>query len=277
MSTVPAIALNNGVAIPQLGFGVFRIPPGEARTAVLAALEAGYRHIDTAAGYDNEREVGQALREGQVAREDVFVTTKLRTSRNRPDRVQEGFDQSLANLGLDYVDLYLIHWPLPKVGDFVGTWTALEEIYGTGRARAIGVSNFERGHLTRVIDEATIIPAVNQIEIHPFLPQDAARAFDREHGIATEAWAPLGRGPILGDPSIGAIARRLGRNPAQVILRWHLQRGDIAIPKSVRPDRMRENLGSLGFELADDDVAAITALGPARRLGPDPNEYSLEF
>lgn len=275
MTTTPSVVLNNGVKVPQLGFGVFKIAPDETSAAVSEALRLGYRHIDTAAMYGNERGVGEAIRRSGLPRDEVFVTTKLRTARYRREDVAAGFEQSLAELGLDFVDLYLVHWPLPTVCDFVDTWRGVEDVYRTGRARAIGVSNFEPDHLTRVLSETETIPAVNQIEIHPFLPQDDLRAFDADHGIATEAWSPLGRAGILTDPVISSIAARHSRTAAQVILRWHLQRGDIAIPKSTHRDRMAENLGALDFTLAESEIAEITGLGPARRLGPDPNVFDI--
>lgn len=275
MTTTPSVVLNNGLKVPQLGFGVFKIAPDETFAAVSEALGLGYRHIDTAAMYGNERGVGEAIRRSGLPRDEVFVTTKLRTARYRREDVAAGFEQSLAELGLDFVDLYLVHWPLPTVCDFVDTWRGVEDVYRTGRARAIGVSNFEPDHLTRVLSETETIPAVNQIEIHPFLPQDGLRAFDADHGIATEAWSPLGRAGILTDPVISSIAARHSRTAAQVILRWHLQRGDIAIPKSTHRDRMAENLGALDFTLAESEIAEITGLGPARRLGPDPNVFDI--
>ncbi len=275
MTAIPSVVLNNGVEVPQLGFGVFKIPPYETSAAVAEALALGYRHIDTAAMYGNERGVGDAIRGSGLPRDEIFITTKLRTARYRREDVTAGFEQSLDELGLDFVDLYLVHWPLPTVCNFVDTWRGVEDVYRTGRARAIGVSNFEREHLRRILSETGTIPAVNQIEVHPFLPQDDLRAFNADHGIATEAWSPLGRAGILADPNIAAIAARHSRTAAQVILRWHLQRGDIAIPKSTHGHRMAENLGALDFTLTETEIAEITGLGPARRMGPDPNVFDI--
>lgn len=271
MSKVPEITLNNGVRIPQLGFGVFKVPPAETIAATRHALEAGYRHIDTADMYGNEHEVGEALRQTGIPREEVFVTSKLNNPYHAYDDALAAFDRTLDALRFDYVDLYLIHWPLPKVGDFVDTWRALEEIHRSGRAKAIGVSNFQTHHVQRLLDKTEIVPAVNQIEIHPYLTQQTVRDFDAEHGIATEAWSPLARGRILDDPTVAAIAQRLGRSPAQVVTRWHLQRGDIVFPKSVTPKRIRENFEVFDFELAEQDMAAITGLNREMRVGSNPD------
>jgi 2,5-diketo-D-gluconate reductase A len=265
--TVPNITLNNGVDIPQLGFGVFKIDPSETVKATLTALEIGYRHIDTAEMYGNEREVGQAVRESGLDRADVFVTSKLDNGFHAPDDARRAFDATLKALDIDYVDMFLIHWPLPDVLDFVETWKAMERMYATGKVRAVGVSNFQRDHLQRVFDEADIVPAVNQIEAHPYLVQDNLRAFNAEHAIATEAWAPLARGAVADDPVITEISKRIGRTPAQTALRWHIQRGDIVFPKSVTPSRIRENFEIFDFELGDDDMAAITALDRGGRPG----------
>jgi 2,5-diketo-D-gluconate reductase A len=272
MSSVPTIALNNGVDIPQLGFGVFLVPPGETEASVTTALETGYRHIDTARIYDNEGEVGAAIAKSGIARDELFVTTKLWNADQ--GRARAAFDASLERLGLDHVDLYLIHWPVPSGDRYVEAWTALEEIAASGRARAIGVSNFQIPHLQRLIDETGTVPAVNQIELHPNLVQAELRAFHAEHGIATEAWSPLARGGLLDDPEVGKIAAKHGRTPAQVILRWHLQIGNVVIPKSVTPSRIAENLDVLGFELDADDVAAIEALDSGTRIGPNPDEFT---
>jgi len=274
MSSVPAVTLNNGVLIPQLGFGVYQIPPKDTRQAVLTALETGYRHIDTAEMYGNEKEVGQAVRDFGAPREEVFVTSKLNNGFHAYGDALSAFARSLDDLGLETLDLFLIHWPLPEVGDFTETWKALEEIYRSGRAKAIGVSNFQRKHLDRLFQETEVVPAVNQIEVHPYLVQDDLRAFGTEHGIATEAWSPIAQGKVLGDPVITAIAERLGRTPAQVTLRWHLQRGDIVFPKSVTPARIEENFRLFDFELTAQDVAAITALDRGERTGPDPDTFN---
>ncbi|MFJ4923841.1 aldo/keto reductase [Streptomyces sp. NPDC088725] len=274
MSAVPSITLNNGVEIPQLGFGTFQIPPEETRDATLAALETGYRHIDTAQLYRNEKEVGQAVRDSGIDRSEIFVTSKLGNGAHAPDDALRAFDQTMDALGLDYVDLYLIHWPLPAVGDFTETWQAMEEMYRSGRAKAIGVSNFQQNHLRRIFDSGVVVPAVNQIEVHPYLTQDELRAFDTEHGIATEAWSPIAQGKVLSDPAITGIAERLGRTPAQVTLRWHIQRGDIVFPKSVTRERVTENFALFDFELSEGDMAEITALNRNERTGPDPDVFN---
>lgn len=273
-SDIPNITLNNGVQIPQVGFGVFKIDPSETKRATLEALEAGYRHIDTAQMYGNEREVGEAVRASGLDRSDVFVTSKLNNPFHAPDDAMRAFKGTLEALDLDYVDLFLIHWPLPKVGDFVDTWKAMEQMAATGKTRAIGVSNFHQHHLQRILDEADLVPAANQIEVHPYLTQDELRAFDAAHDIATEAWAPLARGKVADDPVIKEVAERVGRTPAQVTLRWHVQRGDIVFPKSVTPARIRENVEIFDFELGDDDMAAITALNRDERTGPDPDDFN---
>ena len=274
MNSVPAVKLNNGVDIPQLGFGVFQIAPQDTRAATLDALKVGYRHIDTAEMYGNEREVGEAVRDSGIDRAEVFVTSKLDNGFHAPDRALAAFDRSLEVMKFDYLDLFLIHWPLPAVGDFVETWKTLEDICRSGRVRAIGVSNFQAHHIERLAAETTIVPAVNQIEIHPYFTQDDLRAFDREHGIATEAWSPIAQGEVLGDPTIVRIAEQVGRTPAQVTLRWHIQRGDIVFPKSSTPGRMAENFAIFDFELSDDDMAAITALHRNGRRGPNPDELN---
>ena len=274
MTAVPTIKLNNGVTIPQLGFGVFLVPPGETEAAVATALATGYRHIDTARLYENEDEVGTAIAKSGVPRDEVFVTTKLWNADQGYDTTLAAFDASLERLGFDYVDLYLIHWPLPKVDRYVETWRALEKIAAEGRARAIGVSNFHIPHLQRLIDETGTAPAVNQVELHPNLTQAPLRAFHAQHGIVTEAWSPLARGgDVLTDPRIGAIATAHGKTRAQVILRWHLQVGTVVIPKSVTPSRIAENLDVFGFTLTDDEVATIESLNADTRIGPDPDRF----
>ncbi|WP_327190982.1 aldo/keto reductase [Streptomyces xinghaiensis] len=271
MSHVPTVTLNNGARMPQLGFGVWQIPDDEAAAAVAAALEAGYRSIDTAAVYGNETGTGAGIARSGVPREDVFVTTKVWNSDHGYDATLRAFDTSLEKLGLDYVDLYLVHWPLPKRDRYVETYRALEKIKEDGRARAIGVSNFLPGHLTRLLDETSVVPAVNQIELHPWFQQAGSRAFHAEHGIATEAWSPLGQGKgLLDDPVIARLAARHDRTPAQIVLRWHLQLGNVAIPKSATPARIRENFDVFGFELGEDDMAALATLDSTRRLGADP-------
>lgn len=277
MSSVPEIMLNNGQAIPQFGFGVFQISPADTAEAVSTALQAGYRHIDTAQGYGNEREVGEALAKSGLDRAEVFVTSKLGNGDHRPDDARQAFAATLSKLGSDYIDLYLIHWPLPTRydGDYVSTWKALEEFYRDGRARSIGVSNFQPHHLRRLHEETGIIPAVNQIEVHPYLTQPDLRAFCAGQQIAIEAWSPIARGSVLDDPAIVAIARNVGKTPAQVVLRWHIERGDIVFPKSVTPARIRENIDIFDFELSGEDVAAISALNKNERIGPDPDTFDL--
>lgn len=277
MSPVPDITLNDDTAIPQLGFGVYQIAAGDTATAVRTALEIGYRHIDTAQMYGNEAGVGRGIRDAGLPREQVFVTSKLNNGHHRPDDARRAFDATLAALGSDYVDLFLIHWPLPTRydGDFVSTWNVLEEFAAQGRARSIGVSNFTAAQLDTLAAGSATVPSVNQVEAHPQYPNDEVRAYGRSHGIATEAWSPIAQGRVLADPVITAIAADLARTPAQVVLRWHLQRGDIVFPKSVSPQRMRENFALFDFDLDADRMAAISGLdrGPAGRLGPDPNTF----
>ena len=277
MSQVPAITLNDGATIPQLGFGTYKIAPDQTAAAVRTALETGYRHIDTAQMYRNEKGVGQAIREVGVDRDDVFVTSKLNNGVHGPDDARRAFDNTLTALGFDYVDLFLIHWPLPTRygGDFVSTWHTLEEFKHDGRARSIGVSNFQVAHLKLLASEADTTPAVNQVELHPYFGNDEVRAYGREHGIVTEAWAPLARGAVANDPDVTRIAKAVGRSAAQVVLRWHIQRGDVVFPKSVTPQRIRENLALFDFELSDADVAALDALtrGEAGRTGPNPDQF----
>ena len=277
MTSIPDLILDNGQRIPQFGFGVFLIEPKDTEAAVTAALQAGYRHIDTAEMYGNEAQVGAAIAKSGLGRGDVYVTTKLNNGAHRPDDARRAFDASLKALGSDYVDLFLIHWPLPTRydGDYVSTWKTLEEFYRDGRARSIGVSNFQPHHLRRLHQECEISPAVNQIEVNPYLTQDDVRGFCAEHQIAIEAWSPLARGNALGDPTIDDIARRVGKTPAQVILRWHIERGDIIFPKSVTESRIRENIDIFDFELSGEDVEAISALNRNERTGPDPDKFDL--
>lgn len=274
--TVPTITLNNGVNIPQLGFGVFQVPNDETEAAVSAALEAGYRSIDTAAIYGNEHGVGRALAASGIAREELFITSKLWNS-DQGDATPDAFDASLDKLGLEQLDLYLIHWPAPANDRYLASWTALEEIAASGRSRATGVSNFLPEHLERVIALGGTVPAVNQIELHPALQQAETVAFNRAHGIATEAWSPLAQGAMLSNPAIVDLAELLGRTPAQVILRWHLQQGRIVIPKSVTPSRIAQNLAVFDFDLDSAALAAIDALDVANgagRVGPHPAEFN---
>ncbi len=268
---VPAVRLNNGVEMPQIGFGVFRVPNDETESAVLAAVEAGYRSIDTASLYGNEAGVGRAMASCGLPRADLFVTTKLWNDDQGYQSTFEAFDKSLTRLGLDYVDLYLIHWPVPAKGAYMETWRAFEEIYASGRARAIGVSNFQPWHLQPVLDRYQVVPAVNQVELHPGLQQEEVRAFDRTHGIITEAWSPLARGDVLADPVITDLSRKYGKTPAQVVLRWHIELGNVVIPKSATPSRIRENIDIFDFALTADDLAAIGGLERGARTGPDPD------
>jgi 2,5-diketo-D-gluconate reductase A len=275
MSEVPTITLNNGVEIPQLGFGVYLVPPADTVAATLSALEVGYRHIDTAEMYGNEKQVGEAIRASWIDRREVFVTSKLNNGFHAYDDALRAFDGTLRALGDDYVDLFLIHWPMPDVGiDYVETWRAMERILASGGARAIGVSNFQPHHLQRVLDETDVVPAVNQIEAHPYLTQDDARGFGAAHGIVTEAWAPIAQGKVLGDPVIVEVAERLGRTPAQVTLRWHIERGDVVFPKSVTRRRVEENFALFDFELGPEDMDALTGLNRDERIGPDPDQFN---
>ncbi|WP_037605975.1 aldo/keto reductase [Streptacidiphilus rugosus] len=271
---VPTVTLDNGVAIPQLGFGVFQIPDDETTAAVTTALEAGYRSIDTAAIYGNEAGVGRALAASGLPREELFVTTKLWNADQGYDATLRAFDASLAALGLDHVDLYLIHWPAPARDLYPDSWRAIARLTAEGRVRAAGVSNFQPAHLRRLIDGSGLVPAVNQIELHPGLQQSELRAFHAAHGIATEAWSPLAQGAVLDDAVVTAIAARTGKSPAQVVLRWHLQLGTIVIPKSVTPSRIRENLDVFDFALTDADLSALSTTDRSLRTGPDPDTFN---
>ncbi|BAJ28708.1 MULTISPECIES: aldo/keto reductase [Kitasatospora] len=273
-TTVPTVTLNNGVQMPQLGFGVFQVPDEQTTAAVTAALEAGYRSIDTAAVYGNERGVGKALAASGLPREELFVTTKLWNADQGYDATLRAYDASLDKLGLEYADLYLIHWPTPARDLYAESWRAIEKLVADGRLRAAGVSNFQPAHLTRLIEAGGLVPAVNQVELHPGLQQAEVRAFDAAHGIATEAWSPLAQGAVLDDPAITAAAARTGRSPAQVVLRWHLQLGNVVIPKSVTPARIRQNLDVLDFTLTDAEMAAIAAGDRGLRTGPDPDQFN---
>jgi 2,5-diketo-D-gluconate reductase A len=272
---VPAIALHDGVEIPQLGFGVFQVPPERTQAVVEEALEAGYRHVDTAAAYRNERGVGAALAASGLPREDVFVTTKLWNSEQGYDSALRAFDASLERLGLDHVDLYLIHWPLPAAGLFLETWRAFERIRDEGRARTIGVSNFRVEDLEALRSQADALPTINQIELHPRLQQAELRAWHAEHGVATEAWSPLAQAQLLSDETIASVAAELGRTAAQAILRWHVQLGNVVIPKSVTPERIRENIEIFDFELSGEQMERIAGLDAGGRIGPDPARFDL--
>jgi 2,5-diketo-D-gluconate reductase A len=274
----PPITLNDATAIPQLGFGVFQIPPDETQRAVMQALEVGYRHIDTAEMYGNERAVGDAVRASGLDRSEVYVTSKLNNNFHRPEDARRAFEGTLEALGYDYVDLFLIHWPLPTLydGDFVSTWQTLEQFKEDGRARSIGVSNFEVAHLERLAAETAVVPAVNQIELHPYFQNREVAAYGREHGIVTEAWAPIAQGRVLDDPALIEMAERYGKSVAQVVLRWHIQHGNVVFPKSVTPERIRENFALFDFELERADVETIDGLDrrEAGRYGPHPDTFA---
>ena len=272
---MPSVVLNDGTVIPKLGFGVFQVADEEAFDTVTAALRAGYRHIDTAAAYGNEAEVGRAVNEFGLPRDEVYLTTKLWNSEQGYDSTLRAFDASMQLLGLDYLDLYLIHWPVARADRFVDTFRAFQSLKSQGRIGSIGVSNFTRAHLERVIAETGETPSVNQIELHPSLVQAELRAFHAEHGIATEAWSPLGQGAALKDPTIAQIATDTGRTPAQVIIRWHLQLGNVVIPKSVTPARIQENFDVFSFELTPEQMMQISALDTGARIGPDPETFSV--
>jgi len=275
MTNAPLTRLNNGVEIPQLGFGVFQIPPDEVVEPVRSAIESGYRLIDTAAAYGNEEGVGKAIAEAGVPREELFLTTKLWNTDHGHDEALRAFDTSLGKLGVDSVDLYLIHWPLPSRGRYVETWQALEKIYADGRARAIGVSNFTEPHLRRLLAESGVVPAVNQVELHPRFNQADLRAFHAEHSIVTEAWSPIGQGQgLLQDPVVTGIAQAVDRTPAQVVLRWHLQLGNVAIPKSTHAERIRANIEVFDFELTAAQMGELSGMAGSR-LGPDPEQFDV--
>jgi 2,5-diketo-D-gluconate reductase A len=275
--TVPTITLHDGTTIPQLGLGVYQVPPEDTAEVVTKALEVGYRHLDTAQMYGNEAGVGEAIRASGVPRDEIYVTSKLNNGNHRPDDARRSFEESLARLGLDRIDLFLIHWPLPTRydGDFVATWRTLAEFLEDGRAASIGVSNFQPAHLDRIVEETGVVPVVNQVEVHPFFGNEDVRAANTRHGVATEAWSPLAQGAVGDDEAIGTIAAATGRSAAQVTLRWHLQRGDIVFPKTTKVERMRENAGIFDFELSDDEMATIGGLdrGEDGRTGPNPDVF----
>ncbi|GAA1977796.1 aldo/keto reductase [Amycolatopsis minnesotensis] len=271
----PTIALNNDVVIPQVGFGVWQVPEDQTAKIVRTAIDAGYRSIDTATAYRNEAGVGEGIRSSEIAREDLFVTTKLQNSDQGRSATLRAFDRSMDQLGFDYLDLYLIHWPLPQLDKYIETWRAIEELYNDGKVRAIGVSNFQIPHLRRLMSETQIVPAVNQIELHPQLQQGSLREFHAANGIVTEAWSPLAQGSLFSDGTIGALASKYGKTAAQIMLRWHVQLGNVVIPKSVTPSRIAENIGVFDFELADDDMTVIAELDRGERTGPDPDTFNL--
>ena len=275
---VPQLALNDGRQIPQLGFGVFQIPPQDTREATALALEVGYRHIDTAEMYRNEQGVGEAVGASGLDRDAVWITSKLSNDDHTPDAIRRAFEGTLSKLGSDHVDLFLIHWPLPtrEDSDLLARWKTLEEFAADGRARSIGVSNFQVGHLERLAAEADVVPAVNQIEVHPYLGNAEVRAYGDAHGILTEAWSPIAQGGVLEDPAITAVARDVQRTPAQVVLRWHIQHGHIIFPKSTTPARVKENFDLFDFELAPAQMTALDGLdrGETGRTGPDPDQFT---
>jgi diketogulonate reductase-like aldo/keto reductase len=276
MPAVPTLVMNNAIQIPQLGFGVFLIPPEETEKAASEALSAGYRLIDTAQGYRNEEGVGAAIASAGIQRDELFITTKLTNSEQGYDKALRAFDESMNKLGLDVLDLFLIHWPQPMFDQYVETWRAFERLLADGRVLSIGVSNFEIAHLERLLAETDVVPAVNQVELHPEFPQEELRGFHAEHGILTESWGPLGQGKgLLENPHILDVARRKGRTPGQVVLRWHIQLGNVVIPKSVNPDRIRENIDIFDFELDEADMRAIAQVRTGRRLGADPNLFDM--
>ena len=275
MTSVPTISLNNGTSIPQLGYGVYQVKPDETKDATLSAFDVGYRHIDTAQMYQNEAGVGEALAASDLDRDDVFITSKLNNGFHAHDDALAAFDLSLSTMGVEQIDLFLIHWPLPGIEiDFVETWKALEEVYRDGRAKAIGVSNFQANHLRRLVAETDIVPAVNQIEVHPYFAQNDLREVCRELGIAVEAWSPIAQGQVLDDPTITGIAADVERTAAQVVLRWHIQRGDIVFPKSVTRSRVEENFALFDFELDDAQMGLVSALDRDGRIGPNPDEFN---
>ncbi|MEO9222188.1 MAG: aldo/keto reductase [Mycobacteriaceae bacterium] len=275
MTSVANVTLNDGHTIPQLGFGVFQVPEEQTYDAVSAAIKAGYRSIDTAKAYGNEEAVGRAIADSDIARQDLFVTTKLWNDDHGFDSAITACEKSLGQLGLDYLDLYLIHWPVPAKNQYVASYQAFEQLRSDGRVRSIGVSNFSVDHLTRLLKETSIVPVLNQIELHPNFTQKELRAFHAEHGIATEAWSPLAQGDLLDNAELGAIAQTHGKTAAQVVLRWHMQLGNIAIPKSVTPKRIAANIDIFDFELTGDEMVTIDALGNGERRGPDPETFNL--
>jgi 2,5-diketo-D-gluconate reductase A len=277
MTTVPSLQLHDGTSIPQLGFGVYQVPPAETAATVLTALEVGYRHIDTAQMYQNEAGVGAAIKDSSLDRDDLYITTKLNNGNHRPDDARRSLEESLTRLGLDRVDLFLIHWPLPTRydGDFVSTWETLAELQQEGKTRSIGVSNFQPDHLDTIVAKSGVVPVVNQVEVHPFFANQDVRAANTRHGVLTEAWSPIAQGKVNDDDSLVRLAHSLGRSPAQVALRWHIQRGDIVFPKSMHLERMQQNFDLFDWSLSDADMAAVDALdlGEAGRMGPNPDVF----
>jgi 2,5-diketo-D-gluconate reductase A len=277
--TVPTITLHNQTAIPQLGFGVFQVPPEQTADTVTTAFEVGYRHIDTAQMYGNEEGVGEAIKNADIPRDELWITSKLNNGFHRPDDAKRSFDETLSKLGLDQIDLFLIHWPLPTKydGDYVSTWKTLASFVEDGRARSVGVSNFQPEHLDRIVAETGVVPVVNQIEVHPFFCNEEARAASIRHGVEVEAWSPIAQGGVLEDETINRIAEAHGKTPAQVTLRWHVERGDIIFPKSMSRERMAENFDLFDFTLSVDEVKEIAALdqGESGRTGPNPDTFDM--
>ena len=275
--TSPTLRMNDGREIPQLGFGVFQVPPEQTIEPVSVALEAGYRHIDTAQMYGNEEGVGKAVANSGIARDELFLTTKLNNDSHGRDKALAALDESLAKLGTDHVDLFLIHWPLPMFDDYVETWKALEEAYRDGRARSIGVSNFTETHLNRLRAETDVVPVLNQVELHPNFVQAAMRDYDSSHQILTEAWSPIGGsgGSVLSQPELTSLAEEVGKSPAQAVLRWHIQLGNVVIPKSETPSRIRENIDVFDFELTEAQMGTISAMDTGTRSGPDPETFDM--
>ena len=273
MPTIPTLEMNDGRSIPQIGFGVWQVPDEIVTDATLSAFEAGYRHVDTAAVYENERGVGEAIARSGLLRDDLFITTKVWNTDHGYDATMRAFDASIGLLGLDYVDLYLVHWPSPATGDYLATWKAVVALREQGRTRSVGVSNFHVPHLQHIIDEVGVVPVVDQVELQPWLPQAEIRDFNASHGILTEAWSPLASGELLHDPLLGAIAAKHGKSTAQIMIRWHLQLGNVVLPKSVTASRIRENIDVFDFALDADDLASIGTLESGRRTGPNPDEF----
>lgn len=270
---IPSVALNDGTSIPQIGFGVWQVPDDIVTEATLTAFEAGYRHVDTAAVYENERGVGEAIARSGLDRSELYVTTKVWNTDQGFDSTIAAMERSLGLLGLDHVDLYLVHWPAPATGDFVETWRALLELQERGLTTSVGVSNFHQAHLRRIVDEFGVVPVLNQIELHPQLPQSDLRAFNASMGIVTEAWSPLASGELIANPVLVEIGAKHGKSAAQVMIRWHIQLGNVVLPKSVTPSRIRENLDVFDFTLDADDLQRIAALEDGHRTGPDPDEF----
>ena len=277
MTTVPSLQLNDGTAIPQLGFGVFQVPPDQTAATVLTAFEVGYRHIDTAQMYQNEAGVGAAIKDSGLDRDDLYITTKLNNGFHRPDDARRSLEESLTKLGLDRVDLFLIHWPLPTRydGDFVSTWETLAELQQDGMTRSIGVSNFQPSHLDAIVHKTGVIPVVNQVEVHPFFANEEVRAANARHGVLTEAWSPIAQGAVNDDDVMGELASLVGKSPAQVALRWHIQRGDVVFPKSVHRERMQQNFDLFDWSLSADQMASVDDLdlGEPGRTGPNPDVF----